>query len=219
MILHFSRHILEPELPLEVRGGALYKEGKLCVPIGKLPQTLKHDAHDSIVSGYLGIDKTIASIRKKFEWGGMSKDIAEYVRSCDRCQRNNPTQSKPIGLLQPLEVPSRNWEHVTMDFMMDLPKTKAGHDAVLVVIDKLSKAMTLIPTKSSVSAQQVAQLFLKEVYRLHGLPRKIISDRDVRLTGRFWQELHRLVQSKLAMSSSFHPQTDGQTERANRTLE
>jgi hypothetical protein len=79
--------------------------------------------------------------------------------------------------------------------------------------------MTLTPTKSSVSAQQVAQLFLKEVYRLDGLPRKIVSDRDVRFTARFWQELHRLVHTKLEMSSSFHPQTDGQTERANRTLE
>jgi Integrase zinc binding domain len=188
----FSRHILQPELHFEVRGGMIYKDGKLCVPIGKVRQTLMQDAHDSIVAGHLGIDKTIASIRKMFEWGGMSKDIAEYVRSCDRCQQNKPAPSKPIGLLQPLEVPSRNWEHVTMDFIMDLPKTKAGHDAVLVVVDKLSKAMTLIPTKSSVTAQQVAQLFLKEVYRLHGLPRKIISDRDVRFTGRFWQELHEI---------------------------
>jgi transposase InsO family protein len=106
-----------------------------------------------------------------------------------------------------------------MDFIMDLPKSKAGHDAIFFVVDKSSKAMTLIPTNSTVSAQQVAQLFLKDVYRLHGLPRKVISDRDVRFTGKFWQELHRLVQTKLAMSSSFHPQTNGQTERANRTLE
>jgi Integrase zinc binding domain len=95
----FSRHILEPELPFEVRGGMLYNDGKLCVPMGKLRITLMHDAHDSIVAGHLGIDKTIASISKRFEWGGMSKDIAEYVRSCDRCQRNKPAPSKPIGLL------------------------------------------------------------------------------------------------------------------------
>jgi Integrase zinc binding domain len=132
-----------------------------------------HDAHDSIVTGQLESNKIIASIRKRFEWGGMSKDIAEYVRSCDGCQRNKPAPSKPIGSLQPLEVPTRHWEHVTMDFIMNLPKTKAGHDAILVAVDKLSKAMTLIPTKSSVSAQQVAKLFLKEVYRLHGLPWKI----------------------------------------------
>jgi hypothetical protein len=122
-------------------------------------------------------------------------------------------------LQQPLEAPSRNWEHVTMDFIMDLPKSKSGHDAILVVVNKLSKAMTLIPTKSTVSAQQVSQLFLKDLYRLHGLPRKIISERDFRFTGKFRQELHRLVRTKLATSSSFHPQTDGQTERANRKLE
>jgi hypothetical protein len=107
---------------------------------------------------------------------------------------------------------------VTADFIMDLPKSK-GHDAILVVVEKLLKAMTLISTNSTVSAQQVAQLFLKDVYRLHGLPRKIISDIDVRFTGKFWQELQRLVQTKLAMSSSFHPQADGQTERANKRLE
>jgi Integrase zinc binding domain len=84
----------------------LDKDGKLCVPIGKLRQTLMHDAHDSIVAGHLGIDQTIASIRNRFKWDGMSKDIAEYIISCDRCQRNKPTPSKPIGLLQPLEVPS-----------------------------------------------------------------------------------------------------------------
>jgi Integrase zinc binding domain len=111
-----------------------------------------HYPHDSIVAGHLGIDKTIASIRSRFTWDGMNKDIAEHIRSCDRCQRNMP--SKPIGLLQPLDVPSRNWEHVTMDFIMDLPQSKAGHDAILVV-DKLSKAMTLIPSKSIVSSQQV----------------------------------------------------------------
>jgi hypothetical protein len=106
-----------------------------------------------------------------------------------------------------------------MNFIMDLHKSKAGHDAILVVVDKLSKAMTLIPTNSTVSAQQVEQLFLKDVYRLHGLRRKIISFRDVTFTGNFSQELHRHVQTKLAMSSSFHQQTDGQTERGNRALE
>jgi Integrase zinc binding domain len=90
----------------------------------------------------------IASIRKMFELGGMSKDIAEYVRRCDGCQRNKPSPSKTIGLLQPLEVLSRNWEHVKMDFIMDLPKTKAGHVAILVVVNNLSKAMALIPSKS-----------------------------------------------------------------------
>jgi Integrase zinc binding domain len=135
----FSRHILEPELPFEVRGGMLYKDGKLCVPMSKLRQALMRDAHDSIVVGHLRIDKTITSIRKRIEWSGMSEDIAKYDRSCDRCQRNKPAPSKPIGILQPLEVPSRNWEHVTMDFIMDLPKPKAGHDAVLVVVQNYQR--------------------------------------------------------------------------------
>jgi hypothetical protein len=115
----------------------------------------------------------------------MSKDIAEYIRSFDQCQQNKLTLSQPIGLLQPLEVPSSNCEHVTMDFNMDLPQVETGHDAILVAVDKLSKAMTLIPTKSAAFSQQVEQLFLKDACRLHGLPRNIISDRDVRFSGTF----------------------------------
>jgi Integrase zinc binding domain/RNase H-like domain found in reverse transcriptase len=121
----FAEQVAEPKSPFEAREGMLYKDGKLCEPIGKLRQTLMHDAHDSIVVDHLGIDKTIASIRNRFTWDGISKDFAEYIRTCDRCQRNKSAPSTSIGLLQPLEVPRRVWEHVTMDFM-DLPSRKQG---------------------------------------------------------------------------------------------
>jgi hypothetical protein len=101
---------------------------------------------------------------------------------------------------------------------MSLPPSN-GHDAILVVVDKLSKAMVLIPTVFTVSAKETARLYFNFVYCRQGLARKIVSDRDVRFTGSFWQELHRLLQVRLGMSSSFQPQTDGKTERANRTLE
>jgi transposase-like protein len=102
---------------------------------------------------------------------------------------------------------------------MDLPRTTTGYDTLMVVIDKLSKEMTLIPTVTTVTGKRAAKLFFENVYRYHGLPRKIISDRDPCFTGALWKELHRLLQVHLAMLSSFHPETDGQTERANRTVE
>jgi predicted aspartyl protease/transposase InsO family protein len=199
--------------------GLLYDAGgRLVVPDGKLRLVLMHDAHDAIIAGHLGTDKSLATLQRHFSWPGMRSQVAAYVTSCDRCQRDKASNQRPIGLLQPLEVPSEPWEHVSLDFIMSLPPS-GGFDAILVVVDKLSKSMVLIPTQTTVSAKETARLYFNYVYCRHGLARKVISDRDVRFTGKFWQELHKLLQVKLAMSSSFHPQTDGQTERANRTLE
>jgi transposase InsO family protein len=200
-------------------GGLLYESnGRLVVPDGQLRLVLLHDAHDAIISGHLGTDKTYDALHRHFSWTGMRGQVAAYVSSCDLCLRNKTRNQHPVGLLQPLEVPSEPWDHVSLDFIISLPPSN-GHDAILVVVDKLSKAIVLIPTVSTVSAKETARLYFNFVYCRHGLSRKIVSDRDVRFTGRFWQELHRLLQVRLAMSSSFHPQTDGQTERANRKLE
>jgi RNase H-like domain found in reverse transcriptase/Integrase zinc binding domain len=192
--------------------------GKLEVPDGKLRMVLMHDYHDAITSGHLCIDKSLTNLQRTFTWPGMRRQLTAYISSFDQCQRNKPSSRAPAGLLQPLEVPKEPWEHVSLDFIMALPRSD-GFDAILVVVDKLSKAMVLIPTVTTVTAKETARLSFDKVDCRHGLVRKIISDRDVRFTGAFWQELHKLLQVRLAMSSSFYPQTDGQTERANRTLE
>jgi transposase InsO family protein len=106
-----------------------------------------------------------------------------------------------------------------MDFIVQLPKTPRGHDAITVFVDKLSKQVHFVPSKTTDTASDVARLFFDNVFRLHGMPTTIVSDRDTKFTSRFWRELHRLLDVKLAMSTAFHPQTDGQTERANQTLE
>ena len=126
---------------------------------------------------------------------------------------------KPGGLLEPLPTPASNWENISMDFIVQLPSTPRGSDAILVIGDKLSKMARFIPTTTNVSAPEVAQIFFREIFKCFGLPKVIVSDRDPKFTGRFWKELHPLLQVKLAMSSAFHPQSDGQTERTNRTLE
>jgi hypothetical protein len=122
--------------------------------------------------------------------------------------------------MQPLATPPKRWKHVTMDLITCLPKTKHGHDAIMVVVDRLTKMVHFAPTTTSVTAPELAKLFFNTVYRYHGLPNTIVSDRDPRFTSLFWQSLfkHNLG-TKLTMSTSNHPQTDGQTERANRTLE
>lgn len=126
---------------------------------------------------------------------------------------------KKAGLLQPLPIPSFKWESVSMDFITQLPTTKSGNDAVIVFVDRLTKMVHFAPTKTTCSAEDVACLFRDTVFKYHGLPSELISDRDVRFTSKFWTELSHLLGTKLKMSTAFHPQTDGQTERANRVLE
>ena len=117
----------------------------------------------------------------------MREDIEKYVRSCDKCQRSKSVNMKPAGLLQPLPIPSRNWGHLTMDFIVKLPPTPRKHDAIVVFVDKLSKLARFVPTTTNADAPEIARLFFEEIFRHHGLPKVIISDRDSKFTGRFWR--------------------------------
>jgi transposase InsO family protein len=178
------------------------------------------DFHDSAMAGHLGLDKCYSSLRQVYKWSGMYRDLREYIATCDACQRNKPRNMRPAGLLQPLPVPTRRWSDISMDLIVQLPPTRPHRfDAVLVVVDRLSKMAHFMPTRTDATAPELARLVFREVVRLHGIPRTIVSDRDSRFTSRFWRALHRLLDVRLAMSTAFHPQTDGQTERMNRTLE
>ena len=192
----------------------------VCIPQkSDIRLSLLHDAHDSTLSGHLGFDKTYDQLRRTAYWPRIARDTKEYVRTCESCQRTKASHQRPAGLLQPLETPDQRWETVTMDFIVKLPSTPRGFDAITVFVDKLSKQVHFVASKTTDSASTVARIFFDNVFRLHGMPRTIVSDRDPKFTSHFWQELHKLMDVKLAMSTAFHPQTDGQTERANQTLE
>ena len=200
--------------------GVLYKDKRVFVPnSNELKKKLLREHHDIPLGGHLGIHKTFERLRRRWTWPKLKRSVEEYVRSCEACQRNKPTTQKQTGLLQSLPVPERRWQQVTIDFITKLPKTKRGYDAVLVAVDKLSKMVHYVPTTTDVDAREVAKLFIREVVRLHGVPASIVSDRDSRFTSLFWRSLWRLLGTQLKMSTSHHPQTDGQTERANRVLE
>ena len=124
-----------------------------------------------------------------------------------------------MGLLQPLPIPDRPWQQVSLDLITALPRSRNGHDAIVVFVDKLTKMVHYVATTTDVTAPQLALLFIREVCRLHGVPDSILSDRDPRFTASFWGSFWSQLGSKLVMSTAYHPQTDGQTERANRTLE
>ncbi|CAI7887829.1 unnamed protein product [Closterium sp. NIES-53] len=178
-------------------------------------QLLLEKFHDVLYAGHFGSNKTLGGIAKVYYWPHMENDVQKFVTSCDTCQRMKSSKQKKEGLLQPLPVPEQPWQVVSLDFITGLPPTNAGHDAILVVIDKFSKMGNFIPTHTTARTEETAQLFLKHIISQHGIPTTLISDRDPKFTSKFWKELMSLMGTRLAMSSAYHPQSDGQTERLN----
>ena len=200
--------------------GLFYHQSRLVIPAySTLRQELLQEHHDRLLSGHLGVDKTLARLHRFFYWPAMHESVKAYVRSCPSCQRNKPLLARPAGLLQPLPVPSHPWESVSMDFIVDLPKTAQGFDAIFTVVDRFSKLTHFIPMVTDATAEDVASLFIQEVYKHHGLPSSIVSDRDPKFTSKFWGAVMAHLQTSLKMSTAYHPQSDGQSERANRTIE
>src|SRR5215471_19348643 len=192
---------------------------QLCIPyVPIVRDIILSESHASKYAALLGIVKTIEMVRRNFYWCGLNKDVHEYVSACDICQRTKLSKQKQPGLLQSLTIPQRNWEQVTMDFVTGLPLTARHFDTVLVIVDKLSKMAHFIPTSHDISAHETAWLFVTNIFRLHGMPHSIISDRDGRFTSDFWQALFDILGCSLRMSSSYHSQTDGQSERTIQVL-
>ncbi|KAI0525136.1 hypothetical protein KFK09_004527 [Dendrobium nobile] len=189
-----------------------------------LPRTSSHiplilqEFHASAIGGHSGGQKTYQRLAREIYWKGMRKDVEEMVARCDTCQRNKYQACAPGGLLQPLELPDQVWSEVTMDFIEGLPKSD-GYTVILVVVDRLSKYAHFIPLRHPFNAPTVAAVFIREIVRLHGFPESIVSDRDKVFLSHFWKEMFKLQGTLLKRSSAYHPQTDGQSEVVNRSVE
>jgi hypothetical protein len=191
----------------------------LYIPSGEVRTRLLAQAHDVPESGHLGRDKTLERLQRHFYWPGMKMSVQRYCASCEACQLNKPSRRLPIGLLYPLDAPSFPWESMGMDFVMGLPKTKNGYTAIVTFVDRLTKMVHLWPCTDAVTAEETMEIFLKAVWRIHGVPKEIVSDRDPRFVSDFWQALHKRLGTRFNMSTANHPQTDGQAERANGLIE
>jgi hypothetical protein len=167
--------------------------------------------------GYFGAKKTEDVLAGHFFWPKMRRDVERFVACSTTCQ-NAKSRLNPHGLYMPLPVPSAPWEDISIDFVLGFPKTRKGRDSVFVVVNRFSKMAHFIPCHKTDDATHVADLFFREIVHLHGVPNKIVSDRDAKFLSHFWRTLWAQLGTKLLFSTTCHPQTDGQTEVVNRTL-
>lgn len=184
----------------------------------KLQQQVMRALHNSSVGGHSGFPATYRRIKHLFAWPGMKEHIKMHVQTCQVCQQAKPDRSPYPGLLQPLPVAKRCWDIVSLDFIEGLP-TSGRYKCILVVVDTFSKYAHFLPVAHPYIAQQIAQMYIDNVYKLHGMPEALVSDKDAIFTSKVWQEIFKLQGVELKMSSSHHPQTDGQTERVNQCVE
>jgi transposase InsO family protein len=205
---------------LEDSRGTLWLGKWICVPnLKHLKELILREAHDSAYSIHPSSTKVYKDLKTHYWWYGMKKDIAEYVSLCDTCQRVKAEHQRPTGLLQPLKIPEWKWAEIGMDFIVGLSCTQAGYDSIWVIVDRLTKDAHYIPVKTTYSGAKLAELYMSRIVCLHGVPKKIVSDRGSMFTSKFWEKLHVSMDTKLNFSSAYHPQTDGKTERTNQILE
>src|SRR6202789_2442989 len=188
----------------------------VCIPTDrKLISRLIDEAHKTL--GHYGDQRTTEYLRRWYWWPRIGRDVSEFCRTCESCQRAKGSMKKPTGKLHTLPIPTKPWDSVGMDFIGPFPESK-GYNYLWVIICRMTSMMHLIPVHTRMKASELSWIYLREIVRLHGLPSSIVSDRDSKFTSKWWRELHKILGARLLMSTSFHPQTDGQTERANRNV-
>jgi len=198
--------------------GLLYFRGKIYVP--DTSDLLRHIvalSHDSRLAGHSGRWKMLELVSRNYWWPQMSRYVGRYVSTCDMCLQIKSFRHPPTSELYPLPIPSAPWDTISVDFIVELPQS-AGHDSIMVVVDSITKCAHFVSTITMISAAGATHLFLNHVWKHHGLPRRVVSNRDPQFIVEFTQELYRLLGIKLAATTTYHPQGDGQTEQVNQEL-
>ncbi|GJW19267.1 putative reverse transcriptase domain-containing protein [Tanacetum coccineum] len=200
--------------------GTLYYLDQIWVPLkGEVRTLIMDEAYKSKYSVHPRSDKMYNDLRDMYWCPGMKKDVAEYGRKCLTCLKVKAEHQRLSGFLQQPEIPVWKWEGIAMDFVTKLPRTSSGHDIIWVIVDRLTKSAHFLPMREDYKMERLARLYLNEIVARHGVPISIISDRDSRFTSRFWQSMQEALGTRLDMSTAYHPQTDGQSERTIQTLE
>lgn len=217
--LYDSDEFLQGRLPpaLTFNDHTWWWKDKVYVP-GSMRKMILEQVHDRPAAGHWGSMKTLDLLTRTFDWPGAQTDVLKFCQLCKSCQSIKVDRRPPQGTMIPLPVPDRPWSTIGVDFIVKLPISE-GFDSVMVVVDHFSKMSHFIPAKETWSAQDLAKSFISHVFKLHGLPDKIVSDRGTIFMSQFWSSVLDQLQIQPAPSTAFHPQTDGQVERINAILE
>jgi len=199
--------------------GVLCKQGLLWAPDDLHTEVLK-EVHDQPASGHPGQARTLKMLKRHYYWPGCTADIRQYIRNCHPCWRSKAPRNKPNGLLVPLPIPQRRWQDIAMDFITGLPKSE-GYNAICTIIDRLTKEGHYVPCywgQDGTSAEATAWILIWNVFRLHGLPDSIVSDRGTQSVSLMWKAFCQKLKIKANLSTAYHPETDGQSEHANQEV-
>jgi hypothetical protein len=177
------------------------------------------EMHNVPYVGHPGYHKTISAVKSQYYWPGMKKEIAKYIATFLECQRVKSEHGHPDGFLQPLPIPQWKWEVVIMNFIIGFPRTSKQHDAIMVVVEKLTKTTHFIPMKVTHKETNVVYIYMREIACLHGIPKTIVSNRDPKFTSKFWKGLLKRFKTIMNYSTAYHPDSDGKTERVNQVIE
>jgi hypothetical protein len=198
----------------------LMYRGRIYVPnSNELKNMILGEMHNVPYAGHPGYQKTIAAVKSQYYWPGMKKEVSDFIARCLECQKVKAEHRNPVGLLQPLPIPEWKWEVVTMGFITKLPKTNKEHDSIMVVVDNLTKDAHFVPVKLTHKAANIDDVYMKEIARLHGIPKTIVFDRDPKFTSKFWKGLFNGFGTNLNFTTAYHPESDGQTKRVNQVIE
>lgn len=202
-----------------INEGRLYFRERLYVPEGEIRSLLIQLAHDSVESGHPGRNKLYELISRSYWWPKLSSETKQFTRNCHGCLRNKTSRLRYQGTLKPLPIPLQRWRDLSVDFIGPIQPTARGFNAIMVVVDRLSKDRHFTPCRTDMKAHDLAMLFVRDVWKLHGLPDSIVSDRGPLFVSEFWKATCHRLQINISLSTAYHPETDGQTENANSFLE
>ena len=197
----------------------VYMQGKIYVPNSKkLKEKILQENHNLVDVGHPGQQRILELIKWNYWWPGLKEDIKKYIQGYFKCQQNKVQHQKKSGELHLLEIPQGPWQKINIDIIGPLPRSN-GIDAIVVIVDWFMKMILLKAITISISSEGIAKIYRDNIWKLHGVPRKILSDWGLQFALKFIEEFTRVLGTTRQLSTAYHPQTDGQTERINQEIE
>ena len=198
--------------------GVAYMEGRIYVPNNKeLREEILKEHHDPADIGHPGQHRMLELLKRTYWWPELKKDVKKYVQGCFKCQQNKVQHQRKAGELHPLEIPQGPWQEISIDIIRSLPKSN-GMDAIVIIVDQFMKMIRLKATTTNISSEGIVKIYKNDIWKLHGIPRKILSNRGLQFASKFMEEFTKALGTKRQLSIAYHPQIDGQMERINQEI-